>query len=450
MRPEYPVAVGLGVLIFAACNMGSPASPDFSPSSSLNPASGNSSSGATQGGCGGDPTIDAIQQSVFDKGCSFGSCHGGANPAAKLDLSKGHACASLVNQKTCVFSNRTRVVPGHPEQSYLYAKITGNDLGTSPDGPCAGLTNGTPHRMPLGGEPLCQEAIDQVAAWITAGAKCDGSGNPDGGSGDGGTDAQPDSGPQVTSLTVAGKMIGSGQSTTVTLTLSAPAPAPGLSMPIAVTDSSVLQSPGEVFINKGESSITFDVTGARPARASVQVGGAQASVLVTGLSLAELLYIDDYGATTSVQWVKIRNTTSVPIDLGKYSLGAGVGSYTETRSQLTGTLAPGACAVIGGPVSRTANGSPKYAQQVQFTPEVPWDGTGGGIAIFDATAAQLTPTTPPLDTLVYGAGNPGGLLRPDGTVATPDAPDVWYAGDSLLKTPTGWQDTYPTTPNRCP
>src|SRR5262249_40585916 len=161
-------------------------------------------------------------------------------------------CASLVNRPSCVFDARTRVVPGHPEQSYLYAKITGTDLGTKPDGPCAGLTNGTPHRMPLGGEPLCEEAIHQVAAWITAGAKCDGAGTPDAGrADDGGSDAPADSGPQVTSLATSAKMIASGATTTVTVTLDKPAPAPGMSLPIVVTDPTVLAAAGEMFIGEG-------------------------------------------------------------------------------------------------------------------------------------------------------------------------------------------------------
>jgi hypothetical protein len=428
--------------------MGQAAAPDFGPTHGLTPASG--SAGTNPGGCGGEPTIASIQQTVFDKGCAFGSCHAGATPAAKLDLSKGHACASLVNRQSCVFNQKTRVVPGHPEQSYLYSKIVGHDLGSNPDGPCAGLTHGAPQRMPLGGEPLCQEAIDQVAAWITAGAHCDGEA-PDGGTpGDGGTDAPVDSGPQIASLTATARTVAAGATTTIVLTLAHPAPGKGVTIPLAVSDPTVLAAPGEVIVPPGAINLSFEVRGARPARGKLSAGAAEVEILVTGLELAEILYMDDYGATSAVQWVKIHNATGSAIDLSKYSLGAGSGSYVETQAQLTGLLAPGACEVIGGPVSRPANGSPTLTQLVRFTPELDADGRGAGVAIFDSPATKVSAVSLPLDALVYGSGNPGGLLHPDGSVAKPDAPDIFWAGDSLLKTASGWRDTYPTTPNRCP
>src|SRR5437660_12589243 len=66
--------------------------------------------------CTGAPTLAAIQDGVLTKSCAFGSCHSGINPAAGLDLSAGRACGALVGVASGVFSNRVRVVPGHPEK----------------------------------------------------------------------------------------------------------------------------------------------------------------------------------------------------------------------------------------------------------------------------------------------------------------------------------------------
>src|SRR5215472_4971534 len=146
--------LGLGSAVATAavavsCSMGAPPAPTFGE------YDGGGSEGG--GGCGGPPTLSAIEQGIFAKTCAFGSCHGGANPAAGLNLLTGQACGSLLNKNSCVLSGRVRVVAGH-------------DLGTNPDGTCAGLANGTPQRMPLGGVPLCQGQIDQIRAWIAGGA----------------------------------------------------------------------------------------------------------------------------------------------------------------------------------------------------------------------------------------------------------------------------------------
>jgi hypothetical protein len=76
---------------------------------------------------------------------------------------------------------------------------------------------------------------------------------------------------------------------------------------------------------------------------------------------------------------------------------------------------------------------------------------GAGIAVFDAPMYDVdAASTLPIDTLVFGAGNPGNLVRIDGTIAEPDAPDVYFAGDSLRKDNGRWIDNYSSTPNQCP
>jgi len=268
--------------IAAACNEGDAATPYFAEDGGL--IEGGSSPDSEQPGCGGDPTFAAIRDSVFNKSCAFGSCHGGSNPAAGLDLSSDRACALLVGHPSCVFSNRTRVVPGHPEQSYLYAKVAGTDLGTNPDGTCAGLANGTPSRMPIGGEPLCQGAIDQIKAWITAGAQCDSADGGGGDSGDGGDggDAQPDSGKvAVASLTSATTTLAVGTDLTVTLTLVGPAPSSGEAVSITSSDPTILTVPTQVFVYKGDTTATFNAHGVKVGSAKVQAQTATLNLAVT-------------------------------------------------------------------------------------------------------------------------------------------------------------------------
>ena len=55
-------------------------------------------------------------------------------------------------------SSLKRVLPGDPTNSYIVHKLEGMDIGSTA-------------RMPLGGPFLDQPTIDQVSAWITAGAQ---------------------------------------------------------------------------------------------------------------------------------------------------------------------------------------------------------------------------------------------------------------------------------------
>ncbi len=98
--------------------------------------------------------LTSIQEHVFTPICSV--CHGGANPAAGQDLSTiENSIANLINVQS---SNSLfkRVLPGFPEQSYLYLKITGNSQAGA--------------RMPLGQTPLSDEAINAIKTWIAQGA----------------------------------------------------------------------------------------------------------------------------------------------------------------------------------------------------------------------------------------------------------------------------------------
>jgi len=105
--------------------------------------------------------LPTIEDKIFRVGCSsFNSCHmGAANMAEGLNLEAGMAHGNLVNVDAAGFPQYKRVVPGDPQNSYLLIA-----LGRYP-GPL-----GESGRMPVNNPPLCNEKLDAIERWITAGA----------------------------------------------------------------------------------------------------------------------------------------------------------------------------------------------------------------------------------------------------------------------------------------
>jgi uncharacterized protein (TIGR03118 family) len=106
-------------------------------------------------------TLTQLQANIFTPICSV--CHSGANPPAGLNLSDAATTYSLlVGVKSTEMPNVLRVSAGNPDSSYIVLKLE------KPDGDpaIAGLS-----RMPRGGPYLPQATIDQVRAWIAAGAQ---------------------------------------------------------------------------------------------------------------------------------------------------------------------------------------------------------------------------------------------------------------------------------------
>jgi uncharacterized protein (TIGR03118 family) len=103
------------------------------------------------------PTLAQLQSSIFGPRCS--GCHagGGGSLPASMNLSSASASfAALVNVNSTEVPALKRVMPGDPANSYLMHKLEGSQSVGS--------------RMPLGGPFLDAAAIDQVRAWIQAGA----------------------------------------------------------------------------------------------------------------------------------------------------------------------------------------------------------------------------------------------------------------------------------------
>jgi hypothetical protein len=110
---------------------------------------------------GGGSQYDQIQRTIFNVSCVSGACHNSANQAGGLVLEDGVSYNNLVGvppvNAAAKAAGLLRVTPTEPDQSFLLVKLTGP---TAPEG----------SRMPLGGESLSTDQIDQVRSWILAGA----------------------------------------------------------------------------------------------------------------------------------------------------------------------------------------------------------------------------------------------------------------------------------------
>ena len=102
-------------------------------------------------------TLASLQSGIFGPICS--GCHSGVGatlPGAMNLTSQSATAAALINVTSLEVPALKRVLPGDPANSYVVHKVEG--------------TQTVGGRMPLGGTPLTQQQIDDVKAWIQAGA----------------------------------------------------------------------------------------------------------------------------------------------------------------------------------------------------------------------------------------------------------------------------------------
>ena len=111
-------------------------------------------------------TLSQLQESIFSPRCAV--CHSGTGaelPESMNLTSVAESGAALVGVASTQQPAVLRVAPGDPENSYLIHKLEGR----------AGIEG---VRMPFGGPFLSDAEIDQVRAWITAGAPTASNGEP--------------------------------------------------------------------------------------------------------------------------------------------------------------------------------------------------------------------------------------------------------------------------------
>jgi hypothetical protein len=104
------------------------------------------------------PTLDQLRETVFRPACV--SCHSRETPAGGLELDR-YAYADLVDVSAenpgARVTEKLRVVPGKPDDSFLYQKLTGN-IGPDEGGPA-------PHD-----KLLTADQLTAVREWILRGA----------------------------------------------------------------------------------------------------------------------------------------------------------------------------------------------------------------------------------------------------------------------------------------
>lgn len=100
-----------------------------------------------------EPTLDSIRSVIIEPSCTGDGCHGGVRTAVRLNLTVSDLEAVLVDASSASCAGWSLVVPGSPEQSFLYQKVT----QSQPD--CDG------DRMPVDAL-LPQNQIDCIAGWI--------------------------------------------------------------------------------------------------------------------------------------------------------------------------------------------------------------------------------------------------------------------------------------------
>jgi len=215
--------------------------------------------------------------------------------------------------------------------------------------------------------------------------------------------------------------------------------------------------PASVIVPMGAQSATFVVTGLEAGVAQLRAwndGGEVISDLevldipAVGLILTEILY-DVPSGDSGYEWVEIFNGTTDTIDLSGYSLANGGTSYTSAVWQLEGTLQPGQCMLIGGPLSEEANAFPIYDLELDFDPDIQNSGPkADGVALFAVPAAQVTDTTVPVDAVLYGDSNDNGLWDETGAAGEVDVGDA-SSGASISRGSEGWEVTPDPTPNDC-
>jgi hypothetical protein len=112
----------LSGLFIAACSGDGPVTRDeTSTSGGSTTSAGSTNGGSTSAQC--SPTSASIQATIFRASCDGAGCHGSKDAAAGLDL-VDHSPDALVAASSALCNGWLLVVPGSPEKSLLYQKLT--------------------------------------------------------------------------------------------------------------------------------------------------------------------------------------------------------------------------------------------------------------------------------------------------------------------------------------
>jgi hypothetical protein len=209
-----------------------------------------------------------------------------------------------------------------------------------------------------------------------------------------------------------------GMSGTLTVTLSSAALPGGADVMLQSADPNIATVPMKVTVPEGMLSAPVMVTGVAIGQVAVTASYASsmktaqvmAIVPVTRLVVSEVLY-DAKGVDDGYEWVELFNGSNAPVDLLGYFLGTTASSMTVAYSAVTpalsGTLQPGGCVVVGGPMADPmTNALPAnfvFAPALKFNPNLV-NGTmttAVGLALFKGAPGMINQAMM-VDAVIYG------------------------------------------------
>ena len=261
--------------------------------------------------------------------------------------------------------------------------------------------------------------------------------------------------PMITHISPAEGAVATEESITLTVHMDIPVFVTPVEIALSVEGPEGSSAPTLVTVPVGAQSATFDVQ-APAIEGDITVyasgNGSEASALIevvnitpVGVLISEVYY-DHPDQDSGYEWIKLYNGTTQHVILDGYSLGWGGTDYTYGTLDLSGVIPSGGCFVIGGPISDEVNGAPIYGQTIDLDPDMQNSGDkADGVALFDIPASQITPTTVPIDAVIYGGNNDNNLLGPDGTPSEVHVNDVGASNSLLRETVEDW--TTSSSPN---
>jgi hypothetical protein len=236
-------------------------------------------------------------------------------------------------------------------------------------------------------------------------------------------------------------------------------PAGPVGVDVALQSVPGLSVPPIVHVPAWQRAGTFVASGTQPLDAAMisattGAGWTQLPVTVWGLALSEVFYAQDLPGP-GMQWIEIANLGAQPIDLSRYSIGAGGTSWTDMRVGLgTRFLPPRGCLVVGGlhhpalPAENPAVGL--LVERLELSPPLGFGvSAADGVALFEVPpSAPLLPQQRPVDALVWGGPNLHGLIGRDGSPASPQRPVS--VGQSIERSAMpGWNAQLAPSPGIC-
>lgn len=179
------------------------------------------------------------------------------------------------------------------------------------------------------------------------------------------------------------------------------------------------------------------------------VGGECVPASDGALLISEVFYDVD-GSDNGTEWVELFNGTDTAIDLSGFSLGYGGLNNTNGTYQLSGTIEPGGCIVVGGATSNADNGDPVYDLAQDFRPDLQNSGNDADVVgLYNAPANVINADSTPIDAVIYGAENTNGLLDETGNFGAVDVDDA-PEGQSIERVSlTQWVINPTPNPNNC-